>query len=121
MCSDDEIVSYTCAVFTTEVQWIIEPFIPATGVDEVYLVNFESLLGLVVRRNGMVFKHVSFNPFFTTLTINASVIDSSANVTCSTSGFSPKRASTLPYLLNDGMYQLKREENNSWPCTHTIQ
>ena len=105
MCSDNETASYDCTASTSEVQWIVEPFIPASGLDAIIIANVFHSVGAVVSRTGMMVEHVSMNPFLTRLTINTSVITSSVNVTCSTLGLTFERTGTLRYTL-DGEYRL---------------
>ena len=110
MCTENETASYSCTTSTPEVQWIVEPFLPASGLDAIIVANLPSSVGAVVSRTGMMVEHVSINPFLTRLTINTSVITSSVNVTCSTLGLTPERFSTLRYVLDDGKHHLSVHE-----------
>ena len=100
----DETVSYTCIAASSDVQWIVEPFIPATGQDAVTFSKVLRSVGTVIRRNGLVVEHLSLDPFRTRLSIEAGVINSSTNVICSTIGLTNNSAATLQYI-SDGEYQ----------------
>ena len=100
----DETVSYSCTVDSPSVQWIVEPFIPATGSGIFTLNNVPSTVGITFSVDPFFIQHLSMVPFVTVLTINAGAINVSVNVTCSTSGNNPERATDQLYILDDSKY-----------------